>query len=89
MEPMQGMTYYMEFLRQVSAAQEAPANKGVRPLDQDDPVKGLDKLSFDWPDSLPVARIRAGLIEMAMVLLLLAAVGTFGLACVLSPTFLK
>ena len=90
MEPMQSMAYYIELQRQVAPAQEAPANKGVTPLDEDDrSSNGLDKLSFNWPDSLPVARIQAGLVELALVFLLLAAVGTFCLACVLSPTFLK
>src|SRR5260221_9535633 len=39
-------------------------------------------------DSLRVERIKAGLTEIALAFLLIAGLVTFGLACLLSPTFL-
>ena len=39
-------------------------------------------------DSLRGERIRAGLTEIALAFLLIAGLVTFGLACLLSPTFL-
>jgi hypothetical protein len=39
-------------------------------------------------DSLRVERIKAGLTEIALAILLIAGLLTFGLACLLSPTFL-
>jgi hypothetical protein len=39
-------------------------------------------------DSLWVERIKEGLTEIALAFLLIAGVVTFGLACLLSPTFL-
>jgi len=49
-----------------------------------------EKMNFERPDtdSLRVERIKAGLTEIAWAFLLLAGLATFGLACLLSPTFL-
>jgi hypothetical protein len=51
-------------------------------------VEASEKTNFDWSDSLPIERMKAGLIEIALAFLLLAGLVTFGLACLLSPTFL-
>jgi hypothetical protein len=39
------------------------------------------KMSFDWPDSLSIERIKAGLTEIALAFVFFAGVVTFGLAC--------
>jgi hypothetical protein len=48
------------------------------------------KMNFERPDTdfLRVERIRAALTEIALAFLLIAGLVTFGLACLLSPTFL-
>ena len=51
-------------------------------------VEASEKMNFDWPHSLPIERIKAGLTEIGLAFLLLAGLVTFGLACLLSPTFL-
>lgn len=61
----------------------------LTPLDiRDVLVAESEKMSFDWPDSLPIERIKAGLAEIALAFLLFAGLVTFGLACLLSPTLL-
>jgi hypothetical protein len=49
-----------------------------------------EKMNFERPDadSLRVERIKAGLTEIAWAFLLLVGLATFGLAFLLSPTFL-
>jgi len=49
-----------------------------------------EEMNFERPDtdSLWVERIKAGLTEIAWAFLLIAGLVTFGLACLLSPTFL-
>jgi hypothetical protein len=50
----------------------------------------MEPMNFERPDtdSLRVERIKAGLTEIAWAFLLIAGLVTFGLACLLSPTFL-
>jgi hypothetical protein len=126
MDLMHGVSYYLEFQKQLSASKGSSpkplvnvpgdqemnslrsgrAQVGVGGIDQAEmklPVKGnfstprhirdvlggaSEKMNFEWPDSLPIERIKAGLIEIVLAFLLLAGLVTFGLACVLSPTFL-
>ena len=79
MDPMNSIWYYREFQRQSTGPKEP----------SQEPLADVSKeMNFDWPDSLPVERIKAGLTEIALAFLLFAAVVTFGLACFLSPTFL-
>jgi hypothetical protein len=49
-----------------------------------------EEINFERPDtdSLRVERIKAGFTEIALAFLLIAGLVTFGLACLLSPTFL-
>jgi hypothetical protein len=51
-------------------------------------VDASEKMIFDCPDSLPIERIKAGSSEIVLAFLLFAGLVTFGLACILSPTFL-
>jgi hypothetical protein len=54
----------------------------LSPLDiRDGSVDAPGKKNFDWPDSLPIERIRAGLTEIALAFVFLAGLVTFGLAC--------
>jgi hypothetical protein len=54
----------------------------LSPLDiRDVSVDAPGKKNFDWPDSLPIERIRAGLTEIALAFVFLAGLVTFGLAC--------
>jgi hypothetical protein len=48
------------------------------------------KMNFERPDtdSLRVERIKAALTEITLAFILVAGLVTFGLACLLSPTFL-
>jgi hypothetical protein len=40
-------------------------------------VETSEEVNFDWPDSLAIERIKAGLIEIALALLLFAGLVTF------------
>jgi hypothetical protein len=72
------------------AKMKPPAGcNSLTPLDMPDVlVEASEKMNFDWPDSLSIERAKAGFIEIALAFLLLAGLVTFGLACLLSPTFL-
>jgi hypothetical protein len=50
----------------------------------------MEPMNFERPDtdSLRVERIKSGLTKIAWGFLLIAGLVTFGLACLLSPTFL-
>ena len=51
------------------------------PLDiRDVLVEASEKMNFDWPDSLPIERIKAGLTEIALAFVFFAGLVTFGLA---------
>jgi len=90
MELMQSMAYYIEFQRQMAAARESCADKSSTPLDNTaGPTRDLDEMGFDWPDSMSIERIKAVATEIGMALLVVAVVAAFGLACLLSPTFLS
>ena len=43
-------------------------------------VEASEKMNFDWPDSLPIERMKAGLTEIALAFVFLAGLVTFGLA---------
>ena len=51
------------------------------PLDiRDVLVEASEKMNVDWPDSLPIERMKAGLTEIALAFVFLAGLVTFGLA---------
>ena len=89
MELMQSMAYYIEFQRQLAAAQQSCQEQSSTALDAGaGPVQELGETNFNWRDALPVERIKAALTELAMAIVMFAAVAAFGLGCVLSPTLL-
>ena len=52
-------------------------------------VEMAEETRFDWPEFLPVERIKMGLTEVALGVLLLAGVIAVGSLFILSPTFLS
>jgi hypothetical protein len=52
-------------------------------------VEMAEETRFDWPEFLPVERVKAGLAEAAVGLLLLAGLIAVGSLFILSPTFLS
>lgn len=75
MEPMHSVWHYLEFQKQL-AASKAESQK-----------PSVDAPADKQLNSLRIERIKTGLAEMALFLLF-AGLVTFGLACLLSPTFL-
>jgi hypothetical protein len=51
-------------------------------------VTASEEINLDWPNSLRIDRNKARLIAIALAFLLSLGLVTFGLACLLSPTFL-
>jgi hypothetical protein len=61
-------------------AEMKPSGGGnsLTPLDIHDVlVDASEEVNFDWPDSLAIERIKAGLIEIALAFLLFAGLVTF------------
>jgi hypothetical protein len=52
-------------------------------------IEMAEEARFDWPEFLPVERIKTGLRELALGVLLLAGVIAVGSLFILSPTFLS
>jgi hypothetical protein len=77
MDPIYGISYYLEFKRQLSSRKAAPPEPFA---------DASDERSFDQLDPLPIKKMRARLVEIALAFILFAALMTFGLACFLSLT---
>ena len=58
---------------------KSPSGNGAPELSDLDRalVKAAEEMSFDWPDFLPVERIRPGIAQMALGLLLFAGLVAF------------
>jgi hypothetical protein len=52
-------------------------------------IEMAEETRFDWPEFLPVERVKTGLMELALGVLLLAGVIAVGSLFILSPTFLS
>jgi hypothetical protein len=70
MEPMHSV---LEFQKQLSTSKGSSRKSLVD-------VPASEKMNFDWPDSLPIERIKAGLTEIALAFVFFAGLVTFGLA---------
>jgi len=73
MEPMHSVSYYLEFQKQLSTSKGSSRKQVVD-------VPASEKMNFDWPDSLPIERMKAGLTEIALAFVFFAGLVTFGLA---------
>jgi len=73
MEPMHSVSYYLEFQKQSSTSKGSSRKQVVN-------VPASEKMNFDWPDSLPIERMKAGLTEIALAFVFFAGLVTFGLA---------
>jgi hypothetical protein len=73
MDPMHSVSYYLEFQKQLSPSKGSSRKPVVD-------VPASEKMNFDWPDSLPIERVKAGLTEIALAFVFFAGLVTFGLA---------
>jgi len=70
---MHSVSYYLEFQKQLSTSKGSSRKQVVD-------VPASEKMNFDWPDSLPIERMKAGLTEIALAFVFFAGLVTFGLA---------
>ena len=72
MEPVHSVLY-LKFQKHLSTSK----GSSRKPLVD---VPASEKIKLDWPDSLPIERMKAGLTEIALAFVFFAGLVTFGLA---------